>query len=131
MVSNGHNTSNNEAFLKLFLKHESGLRCYIRSCVIRPEEVDEIMQEVSLVAWRKFESLEQPEKFGAWTCLIARFEVLKFRRKKARDRLVLDEDIIAKIGIDAEEQVSRRQLQLSALDKCLKKLRPPEKQLVR
>ena len=26
MVSNGHNTSNNEAFLKLFLKHESGLR---------------------------------------------------------------------------------------------------------
>jgi RNA polymerase sigma-70 factor (ECF subfamily) len=131
MVSNDHNTSNNEAFLKLFLKHESGLRSYIRSCVIRPEEVDEIMQEVSLVAWRKFESLEQPEKFGAWTCLIARFEVLKFRRKKARDRLVLDEDIIAKIGIDAEEQVSLRELQLSVLDKCLKKLRPPEKQLVR
>ena len=130
MVSNGHNTANNEAFLKLFLKHESGLRCYIRSCVIRPEEVDEIMQEVSLVAWRKFEALEQPEKFGAWTCLIARFEVLKFRRKKARDRLVLDEDIITKIGIDAEEQVTRRQLQLSALDKCLKKLKASEKVLV-
>ena len=131
MDSADHNVENNEAFLKLFLKHESGLKAYIRSCVIRPEEVDEIMQEVSLVAWRKFETLEQPEKFGAWACLIARFEVLKFRRKKARDRLVLDEDIITKIGIDAEEQVSRRQLQLSALDKCLKKLRPPEKQLVR
>jgi len=33
MVSNGHNTPNNEAFLKLFLKHENGLRSYIRSCV--------------------------------------------------------------------------------------------------
>jgi RNA polymerase sigma-70 factor (ECF subfamily) len=131
MNSADQNIQNNEAFLKLFLKHESGLKAYIRSCVIRPEEVDEIMQEVSLVAWRKFETLEQPEKFGAWACLIARFEILKFRRKKARDRLVLDEDIIAKIGIDAEEQVSRRQLQLSALDKCLKKLRPPEKHLVR
>ena len=131
MDSADHNVENNEAFLKLFLKHENGLKAYIRSCVIRPEEVDEIMQEVSLVAWRKFEALEQPEKFGAWACLIARFEVLKFRRKKARDRLVLDEDIITKIGIDAEEQVSRRELQLSALEKCLKNLRPHEKKLVR
>jgi len=131
MDSADQNTQNNEAFLRLFLKYESGLKAYIRSCVIRPEEVDEIMQEVSLVAWRKFETLEQQEKFGAWACLIARFEVLKFRRKKARDRLVLDEDIIAKIGIDAEEQVPRRQLQLSALEKCLQKLRPPEKHLVR
>ena len=131
MDSADQNAQNNEAFLKLFLKHESSLKAYIRSCVIRSEEVDEIMQEVSLVAWRKFETLEQPEKFGAWTCLIAQFEVLKFRRKKARDRLVLDEDIITKIGIDAEEQVSRRELQLSVLDKCLKNLRPHEKKLVR
>ena len=52
MDSADQNTQNNEDFLKLFLKHESGLKAYIRSCVIRPEEVDEIMQEVSLVAWR-------------------------------------------------------------------------------
>ena len=56
MDSSDQNIQNNEAFLKLFLKHESGLKAYIRSCVIKPEEVDEIMQEVSLVGLIKLQN---------------------------------------------------------------------------
>ena len=43
------------------------------------------MQEVSLVAWRKFPTLTDPAQFPRWGCVIARYEILKFRRTHARD----------------------------------------------
>jgi RNA polymerase sigma-70 factor (ECF subfamily) len=111
-----------EDFLRLFLRHEGELRAFIRACLPCAADVDEVMQEVSLVAWRKFASLEDKTQFGRWACLIARFEVLKHRRTHARDRLVLDEDIIEKLAEEAAEEAPRRSRQLVALDHCVAKL---------
>ena len=66
----------NEEFLRLWTHHEPELRAFVRSCVPRAEDVDEVMQEVSLVAWRKFSSLTGPAEFPKWACLIARYEIL-------------------------------------------------------
>ena len=82
--------SNHEAFITLLLRHESMVRAAIRAVVLRAEDVDEVMQAVSLVAWRKFDSLTDREGFGRWTCVIARHEVLKFKRARARDRFMLN-----------------------------------------
>jgi len=41
-----------EAFLRLFTRAEPELRAFVRSCLPRLQDVDEVMQEVSLVAWR-------------------------------------------------------------------------------
>jgi RNA polymerase sigma-70 factor (ECF subfamily) len=46
-----------EDFLRLFLRHEAELRAFVRACLPRAADVDEVMQEVSLVAWRKFAAL--------------------------------------------------------------------------
>ncbi len=67
-----------EAFIMLLLRHEPMVRAAIRAVVHRAEDVDEVMQAVSLVAWRKFDSLTDHEGFGRWACVIARYEVLKF-----------------------------------------------------
>jgi len=112
----------NEDFLRLFTHHEAELRAYVRGCLPRAEDADEVMQEVSLVAWRKFATLAEKEQFPRWACLIARFEILKYRRAHARDRLVLDEDIIAKLGEEGTDEIPRRRRQLTALDDCIAKL---------
>jgi RNA polymerase sigma-70 factor (ECF subfamily) len=52
------------------------------------------MQAVSVAAWRKFDALTDSEGFGRWACVIARYEVLKFQRSRARDRFVLDEKLV-------------------------------------
>jgi RNA polymerase sigma-70 factor, ECF subfamily len=119
----------NEDFLRLFLRHEAELRAFVRACLPQPEDVDEVMQEVSLIAWRKFTMLPEKEQFPRWACLIARFEILKRRRTHARDRLVLDEDILEKLAEEGAEETSRRQHQLAALDDCIAKLPQERREL--
>ena len=119
----------NEDFLRLFLRHEAELRAFVRACLPQPEDVDEVMQEVSLIAWRKFPMLAEKEQFPRWACLIARFEILKRRRAHARDRLVLDEDILEKLAEEGAEETSRRQHQLVALDDCIAKLPQERREL--
>lgn len=117
-------------FLRLFLRHEPELRAYVRACLPRPADVDEVMQEVSLVAWRKFATLADRDHFASWTCLIARFEILKFRRKYARDRLVLDDATIELLAGEGADEMPLRQHQMEALDECVQKLSSDRRQLV-
>lgn len=112
----------NEGFLRLWTHHEPELRAFVHACLPRALAVDEVMQDVSLVAWRKFPTLTDHTQFPRWVCLIARYEILMARRRYARDRLVLDEDIIAKLAEEGAEEMSVRHQQLDALDGCIAKL---------
>ena len=106
----------------LLLRHEPMVRAAIRAVVQRAEDVDEVMQAVSIVAWRKFDSLTNAEDFGRWACMIARYEVLKFQRARARDRFVLDEALVEQILEEGAEEVVARGLRLSLLERCMDKL---------
>ena len=90
-----------EAFLRLWMQHEPELRAFVRSCCPNAQEVDDVMQEVSVAALRKFSTLDDHSAFGPWACLIARYELLTARRRFARDRLVLDEDIVELLAEEA------------------------------
>ena len=82
-----------EAFIALLTKHEPVIRASIHAVIRRPEDVDEVMQAVSIIAWRKFDTLTEPEGFPKWACVIARYEILKFQRARATDRFQLDETL--------------------------------------
>jgi len=119
-----------EEFLLLFTRHEPELRAFIRASLPNRDDVDEVMQWVSLVAWRKFSGLENRSQFAGWACLIARYEILRFRRTKARDRLVLDEDILERLSEEGVAEIPYRHRQLSALDGCVAKLPNERRALV-
>ena len=111
-----------ESFLRLWMRHEPELRAYVRACCPKAQEVDDVMQEVSVAALRKFSTLDDHSAFGAWACLIARYELLTARRRFARDRLVLAEDIVELLAQEGAQEISLRQQQLQALDQCIEKL---------
>jgi RNA polymerase sigma-70 factor (ECF subfamily) len=119
-----------ENFIRLLLRHQAGIRAFIGAVVYRTEDIDEIMQCVSLVAWRKFDSLVDPEGFGRWACVIARHEILKFQRSKARDRFVLDEGLVERILSEGEEELPAREYRLSLLGRCLDKLPESRRELL-
>lgn len=81
-----------------------------------------MIQEVSVAALRKFPTLEDHSAFGAWICLIARYELLSTRRRFARDRLVLSEDIVNLMAEEGAQEFSLRQEQLRVLDRCVSEL---------
>lgn len=118
-----------EAFLRLWTHHEPELRAFVRSCCPRAQEVDEVMQDVSIAAWRKFSSLDDYDAFGAWACMIARYELLMTRRRFARDRLVLSEDIVKLLADEAADELPMRNRQLEALDGCIQRLPKERREL--
>lgn len=111
-----------EQFVKLFTRHEQGLRAFVRSLVFSWDDVDEIMQNTGVVLWRKFGDFDPATNFMSWACVVARFEVLAWRRDKARDRHVFDQDLVEMLAEEAAESHELLTAERRALDVCLHKL---------
>lgn len=121
----------NEHFLSLYFKNEADVRAFVRNSIQNYHDVAEIMQESTIVAWNKFNELDDAEKnFGKWFCVIARYEIMRFRRDKARDRLILDEPLVEKILDEGISEYDQRKETTEYLKACIEKLKPSSRQLL-
>lgn len=82
-----------ENFVQLFAANERHLRAFVRPTGLDWTAVDDVVQTISLVMWRKWDTFDPVTDFMRWARVIARFEVLKFRRTMARDRHVFTDDL--------------------------------------
>ena len=119
-----------DQFARLIMRHDRVIRAFLRGLLPTASDVDEVMQEVSVVAWRKFDQLDDPENFRQWACVIARYEALMHRRRKARDRIVLGDEIDQLLVDEGLQELSLRERQLHALEGCLAKQPTDRKRLV-
>ncbi|MEM9366707.1 MAG: sigma-70 family RNA polymerase sigma factor [Planctomycetota bacterium] len=123
-----------ESFLRLFAQHEGSVRAFVTSLLPHWEAVDEVMQETSLVMWRKFDQFD-PDRPGTsfvdWAFMIARYEVLMYRRKKATDRLVFSDDLYELLASEAADVAALQPDRDRALRGCLDKLEATQRELVR
>jgi RNA polymerase sigma-70 factor (ECF subfamily) len=113
-------------FLRLYVDNEESLRGYVRSLLPTLEDAREVMQNTAAILWKKFDQLDDPENFRKWAFGVARFEVLSYRRDKARDRHVFSEELLLQLAGEAEKISEQTMNEIGALKKCLNKL--PEKQ---
>ena len=99
--------TDHEAFLRLFTRFEGNLRAFVASLLPTWEGVDEVMQESSIVLWKKFAEFDQTadDGFLDWSFMIARYEVLNFRKQQAREREDEDRQVN---GPARNEPVSRK-----------------------
>jgi RNA polymerase sigma-70 factor (ECF subfamily) len=124
-----------ERFVALTVRYERRVRTFITTLHPKPNDVDEIVQNAWLVAWKKIATfhytLEQPdEEFVRWLCTIARFEVMKYRRKSSPG-LLLGEDVIDKITALQFEDADYFEARHHALLGCIEHLRERDKELIR
>jgi RNA polymerase sigma-70 factor, ECF subfamily len=119
------------AFLRLYSANEPSLRGFVRSLLPTREDAREVMQEVALVLWRKFGELASEDDFRAWAFTVARYEVLAWRRDKARDRLVFDDDTLQRIAEKSSSLADHLDARREALEHCLAKLPDDQRELVR
>ena len=120
-----------ETFLRVFLRHEEDLKSYARALLPHWDAVGEVMQEASVVMWRKLDQLRDESEFLPWAKVIVRYEALKARQKAARDRLCFGEDVydlLADDELETGDEGMERERQ--ALDQCLAKLDDPQRTLV-
>ncbi len=119
-----------ESFVQLFARHEPSLRSFVRPLVRTWDDVEEVIQQTCLVLWRKYADFRPGSDFLTWSCTIARFEVLKFRRSRARDRHLFGEELIALLADEGAEESRRKESERRALDVCIERLRPPQRELI-
>lgn len=117
-------------FLRSFTANEQAIRAYVRRMVPTRGDADDVMQETSVVLWKKFDSFQEDGDFRTWAFGVARYEVLAWLRDKGRDRLVLNEEVIARLAADAEEDEPRLERQREALEGCLEKVAPDQRRLL-
>ena len=119
-----------DQFLRLFVEHEEGLRLFVRSLLFSQEESREVMQDIAMVLWRKFDPSFDSLSFRRWAFGVARMEVLSFRRDRARDRHCFGSGIDELLAETVMEQSDSMERERRALEVCLKKLPDPQRALV-
>ena len=117
-------------FLRLFMEHEESLRVFVRSLLFSRDEEREVMQEVAVVLWRKFDAGMESQAFCRWAFGVARMGVLAFRRDRARDRHTFGDEVFELLGQTVMEQSDALEAERRALVTCLQKLPEKQRQLV-
>jgi len=119
-----------EEFVQLFSRTQRRIYLHILKQVGSPNDAEEILQETNVVIWNKFHRFELGTNFVAWSFQIANFEVLKYRDKKRSNKLVFSGDVLDVIAQESEEQEDDLDLRRAALQECLRKLRPADRELI-
>jgi RNA polymerase sigma-70 factor (ECF subfamily) len=119
-------------FLRLFLQNERRLYAYVLTLLANRADTEDVLQEVSLVMWDKFDERCPPDDFAAWGCRIAYFKVLDFRKKRQRSRVQFSQAMLDRIAESAIEQAGALQLdeRCEALATCLARLPAWERDLL-
>jgi RNA polymerase sigma-70 factor (ECF subfamily) len=119
-----------ESFVRLLVGREARLRAFLRTLLPTWTEVDDVLQETSLVAWRKFAQFEEGTNFLNWLFAIARFEALKHLRKQARSPLVFSDELLELLAAESEADTDQLDAESRALHECLEQLEPAQRELL-
>lgn len=119
-----------ERFVTLLATAEPRVHSYILTLLPNWADAEEVLQQANIALWRKFDEFEEGTNFVAWARSIAHFEVLRFRQKRGRDRLVFSEALMERLDQTVADQSDRLAAETDALAGCLAKLPPDDRDLV-
>ena len=120
----------NDDFVRLLTSVQDRLYAYIRTMAPSADAAREILQETNVVLLRKAEELEDGQSFDAWACQVAYYEVLSYRRDRARDRHIFGEELLERIAATAQGQVQHANTRMAALENCLDRLSDAQRTLI-
>ncbi len=112
-------------FENVVREHQAGLRAFIRALGTDEAWVDDLAQEVFLIAYRKQEAFRAEADMGKWLRGIARRIVKGEQRKSAgRSRLLHQglTDILSNLGHDEESNDNHASSLLPVMQACVKEL---------
>lgn len=123
-----------EEFVVLMTRHQRRIWWFINSLLPASNDADDVLQETSLVLWRKWDQFDRDREFLPWACGIARLQVFKFVREKKSKRTYLSELVLGEIADIAQHEIQnmvRIENRLTALKECVQSLSEQERTLVR
>jgi RNA polymerase sigma-70 factor (ECF subfamily) len=110
------NVSEQQDFLGRFLHEERQIAAYLLSATGDIHAAEDLLQSVARILLEKWDSYDKSRPFGAWTCGVARLEVLKWRQRAARSREVLSEEamgLLSEAACEHSQEIDQRRVFLT------------------
>ena len=128
------NSDSIEDFVRLFSRSQHRILRFIHTLVPNLPEAEDILQETSVILWKKWSQYDSSRDFVKWACGIARLEVFRMLRQKKRGALYLNEavlDQIANMALAETHDNVRYEVGATALEACIDELRESDRQLLK
>ncbi len=121
-----------EQFMALYSGHQRRLYLYTMTLLPASVDAEDVLQQTNLVLWRKFDEYRPGTNFFAWACQITRYEVLKYRERRARAAKLLDPNVFDQLAEVAVSQVEHLdEFHRRALIDCMERLSLADRDLMR
>ncbi len=117
-------------FVRLLLANERRIHTYIMSMLTNWADADDVLQEVSIVLWRKFDEFKPGTDFGAWASRTAYYTTLNFLQKKKRNPILFSHEFIEQVAEKASTIGDDLEARHAALAECIAKLSRRDRDLI-
>jgi RNA polymerase sigma-70 factor (ECF subfamily) len=111
-----------DEFLKLITEFQGRLFGFILSLLSDPDQANEVLQETNLVLWKKSDEFQIGSNFKAWSFRVAHFQVMAFRQRQVRDRLVFDDEALEQVACEAGAKDEVYEHRMKLLEACIVRL---------
>ena len=119
------------SFVAQLTEQQLALQMYVRSLIPGDPAAIDVAQQANALIWEKRSDFELGTNFKAWAFSVARYEVLNYRKRQARDsRLVFSGELEKIIESELAEKDLGVPQRHHALRECLGKLRTKDRQLL-
>lgn len=99
---------NREAFCQIVKRYQTLLCTIAYSALGDIKYSEDVAQETFVEAWKKLDTLHNPEKLKSWLCGIVRFKISRFRRQQpAKEQTVEEQEQLHDIAADNSELESK------------------------
>jgi RNA polymerase sigma-70 factor (ECF subfamily) len=120
-----------ELFIRLLGQTHRSLHLYVMSLVPNRADAEDVLQQTNLVLWREFHQFQPGTNFTAWACRVAFNQVLAWRKKRQRERLVFSEAFLEAVAAEVSADAELLEDRSNRLAGCIQKLPPHHQQLIR
>jgi RNA polymerase sigma-70 factor (ECF subfamily) len=114
--------NHSDEFLHLITEFQGRLFGFMLSMLGDVDQANEVLQETNLVLWRKSDEFQPGSDFKAWSFRVAHFQVMAFRQRQIRDRLVFGDEVIEQVSRDAAKQDEAYEQRIKLLETCVASL---------
>ena len=118
-------------FVQLLTAHQRDLYAYINTLLVGQPAAYDVLQDTNLDLWARLEDFDFGRPFLPWAYAFAYQRVLAFRKTQRRSKLVFSDEIVQLISDTYGEGAADADQRVTALQACLDRLPPRQRQLIR
>lgn len=123
-------TEDKEAYGEIIRRYQVKLAHYLRKFINHSAELEDVLQDVFIKAYRNLNSFNTNQKFSSWIFRVTHNEAINNIKKRKNEKLILDEhewevaDEKINLSREVDRVISKEQI-ISALGKIKEKYREP------